>query len=52
MNGTSPGGVASHRPGAQLRLNRDSELDRVVWCVNEILFRAKIPFGRLNGGVA
>ena len=32
-------------------LDGDSQLDRVVRCVNQILFRPEIPFSRLHRGV-
>jgi hypothetical protein len=32
-------------------LDGDSQLDRVVRSVNQILFRAQVPFSRLDGGV-
>jgi hypothetical protein len=29
----------------------DSQLDRVIWCVNQILLRAQVPFRRLHRSV-
>lgn len=34
------------------RLHRHPQFDRIVRRVHEILFRAKVPFRRLNGGMA
>jgi len=40
------------RETKSLALHRHSQLDPIVWCMHQVLLRAKVPLSRLHGRMA
>ena len=52
INGSLPSPPRFHQLIAPRPLDRQPQLDRIVWGMNQVLFRAEIAFRRLNRCVA